>query len=116
VSESQADGTIVRATCPACGDVELPLSALTLQVCVDDCSSVYAFACPACRARVSKGADDVVVDVLLASGVELAVWSYPAELSETHEGPPLTLDDVLDFHLLLEASDWFSTLADTVVR
>jgi hypothetical protein len=35
---------------------------------------------------------------------------------ETHDGPPLTTDDLLDFHLLLEQPDWFENLLRVATR
>ena len=65
---------------------------------------------------VSKAAEPRVVDLLVSSGVRMLVWRLPAELFETHEGPPIDHDDVLDFHLLLQQGDWFARLAETVTK
>ena len=43
-------------------------------------------------------------------------WSWPAELSEPHSGPPLTPDDLLDLHVLLEDDTWFQQLVALVRR
>jgi hypothetical protein len=57
---------------------------------------------------VVKPAEPRIVDLLVASGVELSTWSLPAELFEPRMGSPLTHDDLIDFHLLLSAGDsWF---------
>jgi hypothetical protein len=44
------------------------------------------------------------------------VWRWPAELSETRAGPPLTPDDLLDLHVLLEDDTWFDDLVALVRR
>jgi hypothetical protein len=44
------------------------------------------------------------------------VWRLPAELTEARIGAPLTPDDLLDFHLLLEGGDWYEELAAEVRR
>jgi predicted RNA-binding Zn-ribbon protein involved in translation (DUF1610 family) len=110
----RVEDTIVRATCPTCGDVEMPLTSLSLRVCADDGRGTYGFSCPTCGERVVKEAEGMVVGVLLASGVDLAWWELPDELDEPHHGPALTHDDLLDFHLLLEQPDWFARLAASV--
>ena len=46
----------------------------------------------------------------------MQVWRLPAELGESRVGPPLTPDDLLDFHLLLVDDGWFDELADEVRR
>ena len=46
----------------------------------------------------------------------MQVWRLPAELNESRIGPPLTPDDLLDFHLLLADNAWFDQLAAQVRR
>lgn len=92
---------MIRASCPTCGDVELTTRDIRVLLCSTTCESSYAFQCPSCRVSVSKPAEPRVVDVLLASGISLSVWHLPAELDETKSGPPITYDDVLEFHFEL---------------
>jgi predicted RNA-binding Zn-ribbon protein involved in translation (DUF1610 family) len=106
--------TIVKATCPDCGDVELALADLLLRVCMDDGTGAYSFTCPDCDLRVSKLAEPVVVEVLLASDVAFEAWCLPAELHERPGGPRISHDDVLEFHMQLQDPDWFARLAATV--
>jgi len=82
---------------------------------MDDGQGTYTFRCPTCDERVSKVAEPVVVEVLLASGVALEAWRLPAELAERPGGPPITHDDLLEFHLELEDPEWFTRLAATVI-
>jgi hypothetical protein len=43
------------------------------------------------------------------------VWHLPAELWEPKSnGAPVSYDDLLDFHLMLQDDAWFSQLAETV--
>ena len=100
----------IRASCPSCGDVELTTREVQVLLCSTNNEGSYAFQCPACRLAVSKPAEPSVVDVLVASGVRLAVWEMPAELGERHAGPPVSHDDLLEFHFLLEQPDWFQRL------
>lgn len=95
----------IRASCPTCGDVELTTSDLTVRVCADDASGTYTFMCPVCELRVVKGAEPHIVDLLGASGVEVIEWSLPAELAERPVGHPISHDDLLDFHVLLQDDD-----------
>lgn len=91
----------IRASCPDCGDVELTTADVRVRVCSFDETGTYSFQCPACRMVVVKGAEPRTIDLLVASGVELATWDLPAELSENHAGAPISHDDLLDFHDLL---------------
>ena len=104
----------IRASCPDCGDVELTTQDMTVRVCADDNKGSYSFRCPACRMAVVKEAEQRIVDLLVASGVHLDVWNLPAELSEAKHGEPITHDDLLDFHDLLNQSDWFVRLSEMV--
>jgi hypothetical protein len=108
--------TTIRANCPSCGDVQLRATDLTVRVCSDDESGSYCFLCPACERAVAKDASRRIVDLLVSSGVRLQVWRRPAELLEDRDGPQLTPDDLLDFHLLLSQDSWFDELNEVVRR
>lgn len=103
--------TTIKAMCPTCGEVELTPDDIELRVCTYSPASYYLFECPLCSAAIQKPADDRVVQLLISGGVPATVWEFPAECSEQHEGPVFTIDDVLDFHLLLDQPDWFERLA-----
>lgn len=107
--------TTIRASCPECGDVELTVEDVTVLVCAEDNSGSYAFRCPDCEIAISKPAEGRIVDLLVSSGVRRSTWHLPAELFEPRAvGAPFTHDDLLDFHLLLEAGGWFDRLAAQV--
>jgi hypothetical protein len=61
---------------------------------------------------VVKAAETRTIDLLLASGVAMAVAEPPAEYTERpHFDDPITHDDLLDFHHLLHRDDsWFEHL------
>ena len=99
--------TIVKATCPSCGDVELTPADLELRVCSTPVASTYHFTCTRCESVIVKPAADPRIVTLLASvGVPTVHWDLPAELLEAHEGPALTLDDLIDLRLALESENW----------
>ena len=104
--------TRIRASCEECGDVELHVDDVRVRVCIDDDAGSYVFRCPSCAMSVVKDAEPRVVELLVASGVELTAWSIPSELFEPHGGPAFTHDDLLDFHELLEGDDWQRALLD----
>jgi hypothetical protein len=101
----------VRATCPTCGDIELTVDQVQVQVCVTTAQSTYSFLCPACAFIVNKEANDSIVESLTSAGSRLVAWSLPAELDEPKVGPRITHDDLLEFHMALEGGDWQSELA-----
>ncbi|GMU78572.1 MAG: hypothetical protein AMXMBFR46_13670 [Acidimicrobiia bacterium] len=104
----------IRAACPTCGDVKLRARDLTVRVCAETDEGTYSFDCPRCGAPVAREATPRILSLLVAAGVRAEVWHRPAELSEPRIGPPLTNDDLLDFHLLLSEDGWFERLADAV--
>jgi hypothetical protein len=105
----------VQATCASCGVVRLPSDELVVRVCADLQSSAYTFRCPECGLRAAKPANDRVVDLLTSAGASLVVWFLPDELREPRpDGAPVSHDDVLDFHLLLQHKDWFERFEQLV--
>lgn len=102
--------TVIKASCHDCGDVELGVADLRVRVCSHDDQGSYVFRCPTCQMSVVKPAEPRIVDLLVASGVELVEWELPAELFEAHAGAPISHDDLIDFHQLLQHDGWFSQL------
>lgn len=100
----------VRASCPACGDVEMAGTAISAMLCISTAEGSYAFQCPSCADPVVKPADQRVLELLVASGISLTEWDLPEEATEVHRGDPFTLDDVLSFHELLEGDSWFEAV------
>ncbi len=107
---------IVRTTCPTCGDVEMTIRDLRVRLCSTTNEGSYAFRCPGCRLLVAKTIEASVVDVLVMAGVDLAVWRMPAELDEAHAGPPISYDDLLEFHFQLQADGWWVHLDGAAPR
>ena len=102
--------TTIKATCPACGEVDLTADDILLRIGAQAASNSYGFSCPACGDFVQKPADERVVRLLLSGGVMPTLNHVPAEALESHTGPPITHDDLIAFHELLESDDWYSDL------
>lgn len=105
---------MVRATCPDCGDIEMASTEVKVRVCVDDNAGSYSFRCPECARATVRPAESRVIQLLVGVGTPLTMWRRPAELSEPHDGPALTSEQVESFRQLLETTDWFSRLASMV--
>ncbi|HEY8340725.1 MAG TPA: hypothetical protein VIK95_12725 [Egibacteraceae bacterium] len=110
--------TTIKATCPTCGEVTLTPEDIELRVDrSENAESSYAFTCPECLCSVRKPANERVVRLLISGGVEVFELEAPrVPLSERFDGPPITHDDLLDFHALLGTDDWFEDLAAQVRR
>jgi hypothetical protein len=102
---------IVKATCPECGDVELDIDQVQIQVCSPTAVSTYSFQCPDCHLITNKEAGERVFAALSSAGAEVVMWNLPAELWERKVGPAITHDDLLAFHLALEDDLWRDELA-----
>ena len=107
--------TWIEANCPTCGTVEITPDDMELALCTNHSpASYYSFICPVCADEIQKHAEERVVELLIAEGVAPAYWTLPAEMLEDRNGPPLTIDELLDFHLALEQPGWFEALTQTV--
>ncbi len=103
---------MIKADCPGCGVVRLRTKDLTVRVNADDGSGAYCFRCSHCGTAVCHEANQSVRDLLAMAGVRQEEWRWPAELEERPAGPPLTMDDLLDFHVLLRDDAWTARLAE----
>ena len=103
--------TIIKATCPTCGDVELGRDQVQLVVHPLPERSYYGFTCDTCGNDVRKPAGEEVVRLLTLGGVIAERVQVPAEALEEHSGPPLTADDVLDFTAWLEGVSGIAEVA-----
>lgn len=92
-------------TCPRCGTVSLVPEQIELRVVPDGCGEdFYAFTCPSCGQRVRKEADPSVVGLLRTGGVQPIESLSPPETPPSGL-PPVTRDDLLEFHQLLQRDD-----------
>lgn len=118
---------IIKTTCPTCGEVDLTADRVELRIAIGGSGSSYAFDCPRCCERVRKPADSRVVQLLISGGVapeiEPAHAETPAPRKPAEEAPdqaaaakaqhpsraarpaapPISYDDLLEFHRELEA-------------
>lgn len=93
-------------------------ASVVLTVASGTTEGTYTFVCPLCDDRVKKQADRKVVMLLLSAGVEVReVVTHPsqgdpevADPDRRPDGPPLSVDDLIDFHFLLQREDWLEEL------
>lgn len=102
--------TTIKATCPICGEVDLTAGDILLRIGSVTGFNTYGFSCPTCGDFVQKPADDRVVRLLLSGGVVPVPLYIPAEALEPRDGPPITHDDLLEFHELLKGDAWIELL------
>lgn len=92
-----------RAFCDKCGEVRIPYSALTIRVCVETRDAEYRFVCPDCTLIQVSVIHPSKLRGMLSQPLTIEWFYLPRELSEPHDHPPLTLDDVADFRRELES-------------
>lgn len=74
--------TTIRTTCNRCGDIELTTADLRLELVADSGTGQYMFECPFCECLQHRPANDRVVSILLATGVEYRVLPTDEPISE----------------------------------
>ncbi len=88
----------IRATCSTCGDVNLTIADIRLRLCIETEQGEFRFTCKCCTQVTVNEISGPTFDLLVATGAECYEWHLPAELFETHEGPSISHDDLLEFH------------------
>jgi hypothetical protein len=91
-----------RVQCQSCGDVLVRARDVTLP------GGCYCFDCPKCGAFVRQPAGERETALLAMHGA--VVMEDAPEPDAAVELPPLTLDDVITLHELLQDDDWFESM------
>ena len=94
--------TTIRTTCPSCGDVELTVDDVGLEMAVGAAEGRYRFDCPFCGATQRRPASRRVVSVLLATGVAYEIVATAS---------PITEEEISEFTASLDGEDWFKDVA-----
>ncbi|HET9724827.1 MAG TPA: hypothetical protein VFR44_13445 [Actinomycetota bacterium] len=112
--------TAIRIKCPTCGEVDLSPEEMSLFMAPSGERLSYSFTCPECALEVDRPASRKTAALLIAAGVEtipLPIEDEPVLPPEDHspdpDAPPLTLDDLIELHFLLQDDD---ALAELVHR
>ena len=88
----------IRARCH-CGDVQLSTTDIRLSLDPQGRKSFYIFRCPECRTLIQRPAFKTLVKDLLEAGVVAEEQTVRPVL------PPLSWDELIDFHAEVEAWD-----------
>lgn len=114
--------TIIKATCPTCGEVDLTAEQVELRISSESNGGTYGFECPVCVSWVSKAADSRIIQLLISGGVKPEVvegddMAGPYEPAAVRRPEPaFTHDDLLDFHLQMERVDTVEALFGLISR
>ena len=96
--------TTIRTTCDRCGDVELTIRDVGLELEAEGTEGSYRFDCPFCGTMQRKPASQRVVSILLATGVSYEIV--------TARGP-ITEAEITRFTKALDREDWFIHLVSS---
>lgn len=90
---------------------DYPVEARLARVVVGERGEPFIeFPCPGCGRYAACPLDERSALRLIGLGVRAVAMKAPAEVTEVHDGPPLTPDELLDFHLFLGRPDWLDQL------
>jgi hypothetical protein len=93
--------SLITTRCTRCGDVDLLAEQMWLVVSEPRERTHFAFRCPDCEVVERHFVDDETLAVLLQL-LPVEEVSLPAEALETHDGPALTEDDLIDLMIGLD--------------
>jgi hypothetical protein len=92
-----ASGTLARVRCAWCGPEELPLERVLISARSGQ-EGLFEFRCPSCDRLNIRALEPSDLSTLAEVGVSPRRGPAPFELLEEHDGPPITWDDLIDFH------------------
>jgi hypothetical protein len=102
--------TVVKCTCPDCGDVQTTAGAITLRLAEGEATGQYRFNCPQCNTIVLKSASETIVNLLKAAFVKIETVELPLELMERPLDGTLDPDAIIDFQLAVEDGSLFDKI------
>ncbi|HEX5950618.1 MAG TPA: hypothetical protein VFZ96_06415 [Actinomycetota bacterium] len=108
--------TAIRIKCPTCGEVDLSPEEMSLFMAPSGDRLSYSFTCPECSLEVDRPASRKTAALLIAAGVETIPIDDepvlpPEDRSPAPDAPPLTLDDLIELHFLLQDDRALAELA-----
>lgn len=69
----------LKTTCEFCGEIELPVARVLLRIDTANNIMCCVVRCPDCGHRFVKEANEAMVVMLLAVGIEVSVWASSAD-------------------------------------
>jgi hypothetical protein len=102
--------SLITTRCYNCGDVDLLAEQMWLVVSEPRDRTHFAFSCPQCQEVSRHRVDDETLGVLMQL-LPVEEVTLPAEALETHAGPALTTDDLIDLMVGLDDHAAFSDCA-----
>lgn len=92
-----AEVKALKTNCRRCGDVVVPTSDVRVTAAASG-TGLFVFQCPTCRHEVWQASDAGTLLRLRAAGAMPVQGPAPLELTELHDGSPISWDDLLEAH------------------
>jgi hypothetical protein len=92
-----AEVKALKANCRRCGDVIVPTSDVRVTAAAFG-TGLFVFDCPICGCEVWQASDTGTLLMLRSAGATSLEGATPLELTELHDGLPISWDDLLDAH------------------
>ena len=107
---SRAACALVR--CPECGEERVDPLVVTVRARIEIDDWSYRFTCPSCNLRAVASTSREAALQAVEAGATLESWRWSSEADDPdHNGPPLSLADLLDLRVALSEPSWFETLS-----
>jgi predicted RNA-binding Zn-ribbon protein involved in translation (DUF1610 family) len=94
--------TSIRTICIDCGEVEVPVDEISLELAGDAREGVYRFACPECGASYRRPASGQVVEALTAMGASRRL---------VPSAEPITQQEIAEFVAALDIDEWLGEIS-----
>lgn len=102
--------TVIRATCPTCGDVRLNADQVTIRTTKGIPGGEYRWHCEC--GIVVKHAEQNIIDVLRSSNIKEEVTELPLEMMERPLHGVLTEDAIIDLELAFQDGSIFDRITN----
>ncbi|MDX1621419.1 MAG: hypothetical protein R3320_10540 [Nitriliruptorales bacterium] len=102
---------LIRTWCPTCQrSIDVVPDSMVLLPGSEERMARVLFACPTCDEGSSFHVDAQLATLLVAGGARVSHHPSLQRPGFHGDAPPLTYDDLLAFHELLQRPDWFEEL------
>jgi predicted RNA-binding Zn-ribbon protein involved in translation (DUF1610 family) len=103
--------TYALVDCPECGEGRIDPVAVTVRARIESDDWSYRFTCPTCGRRTVASTSREAALEAVEAGASLETWRWSPGGGSTHDGPPLSLTDLLELRVALSEPDWLETLS-----
>jgi predicted RNA-binding Zn-ribbon protein involved in translation (DUF1610 family) len=111
-SRVRGRGACALVNCPECGEERVDPLVVTVRARIEIDEWSYRFICPSCNLRAVASTSREAALQAVEAGATLESWRWSSEADDPdHNGPPLSLADLLDLRVALSEPSWFETLS-----